>query len=239
MSFFLDGLEAPAQIGTYNCGASCAPLETVLRASSGMRRAGILAVHAKGTASILRPDAQHLSPAVGLVALNSSALVGNLLRCRADGARAWGAGASGALARELFFQPTRADPVRATRRRSVAAAHATPTLIGHLLGLGLAGAGREEVAATLARYDVRSNRVRGVWTGVSLARWQRLPALVAEAHADGGSASPAPALLLRLLWEVAEGRGCLLDCVQARRGGASCNHSMRRASQPKLDCSGV
>ena len=149
---------------------NCGPLRRSLLPQR--RHRGLLTVaSAHGTARVLRPEALHFSPALGLVAFNSPTLCGNLLRCGGAGLAAWGVDRSAALARELFFQPTRRDPLRATTSRSMAAAHATPLVLGHLLGLATSGASRARVEETLAGLGIRSNRVGGEWTGVSLARW--------------------------------------------------------------------
>ena len=70
-----------------------------------------------------------------------------------------------------------------------ASAHAPPHMLGHLLGLGSTRAGRARVDATLADLGIASNRVRGEWTGVSLARWHRLVELLAEARAASTGSS--------------------------------------------------
>lgn len=61
----------------------------------------------RGTLSVLRPEAQHLSPALGLVATSSNAFVGNIRRCgvQTDGF-GWGLAPSSALAKEVLLHTT-------------------------------------------------------------------------------------------------------------------------------------
>ena len=78
------------------------------------------------------------------------------------------------LCRELFHAPGDGAALRPTTSRSRAAAHLSPQLLGHVVGLAVTGAREGYVKECLAENGVRTNKVHGEWTGVSLARFQRL-----------------------------------------------------------------
>ena len=169
----------------------------------------------RGMMSVLLPDSHHLSPVIGLLMLNNPVLTGNLLRCRVQSGFEWGLGPSCALAREIFSQRGAGAPVRATRNRSQAAAHLTPSMIGTIVGLGITHAPSVHAAAQLRRAGIATNRVHGEWTGVSMSRHLRLIELLSEACVDGGETAPAVPLLLRLAWERAQSKECLLAFILA------------------------
>ena len=62
-------------------------------------------------------NAQGLALA-GLIALNSNAFVGNIRRCGVKESFGWGLAQSSSLAKELFHQRTRSDPIALTRSKS-------------------------------------------------------------------------------------------------------------------------
>ena len=168
------------------------------------------AVVARGTATILRSDALHLSPALGLAA-QASPLALNLHRCASAGDAQPSALALRWRAR-CFRAATAASAARDAHARSQAAAHLTPAALGHVLGLGLRGAGAAEITATPRdACGIRTNRVADEWTGVSGSRYRRLVELV-HASADASAGAHLPSLLvLRVLWERATCKRGLLD----------------------------
>ena len=132
-------------------------------ARPGVSFQGLSSSEVKGTASILRPDAQVVSPALGLVQLQSNAFVGNLLtvpppkhvnpnlkrkkkrqrKCRQDknhtskNPLAPGLRQSCWIAQELFFRRDSSEPPAVTRSRSRAAFYLTPARLGHLVGMAI------------------------------------------------------------------------------------------------------
>ena len=111
-------------------------------AASARSRLMLLPSHARGTMSVLRPEARHLSPAVGL-ALSSggSHLLSRLFELEptlADGAlietaagvARWKGTPVCRLARELFHRQHPAETLKITANRSLPAAHLSPSLAG-------------------------------------------------------------------------------------------------------------
>jgi hypothetical protein len=75
----------------------------------------------------------------------------------------------------LFFQAQPGAPIRLTKSKSMAAAYLTPQIMGTLMGLALNKDGVLDVGQILFdRYGIKSNRIHGNWTGVSLARWKEI-----------------------------------------------------------------
>ena len=177
--------------------------------------------HAVGTASVLRPSHVHLSPAVGLIASSSRALLGNLHSIGRGKEQPSEWAPACALAVELFQAPRPGAPLRRTRSRSAAASHLTSCAAGHVLGLGLKQAPEECVTATLRdRCGIVSNRVDGVWTGVSLARFKRLVHLLSSDVSESidlssSSRGMCVPLFLQCVWERAESKRCILDFLLA------------------------
>jgi len=60
------------------------------------------------------------------------------------------------LVLELFHQAVPEEPVRATRNRSLPAAHFSPTLIGHVLGLAATRVDYAQIKHTLRSAGVAS-----------------------------------------------------------------------------------
>ena len=102
----------------------------------------LLPSHARGTMSVLRPEARHLSPAVGL-ALSSggSHLLSRLFELEptlADGAlietaagvARWKGTPVCRLIRQLFHRQHPAETLKITANRSLPAAHLSPSLAG-------------------------------------------------------------------------------------------------------------
>lgn len=171
------------------------------------------AVSVRGTMRLLRPSAFHLSPAIGLVAASSPIFSANLYRAGDMGPLGFGYGAAIQLSREILHTPTQGE-VRLSRSLSRAAAYVSPVIAGHILGLSLSNASAATVNSTLHSLGVRTNRIHGQWTGVSLARFRRLIAIVRAGVLESAS-TPALPLLLRCVWERARSRQCLLDYVLA------------------------
>ena len=108
--------------------------------------------------------------------------------------------------------PQPGAPLRATKSRSMAASHLDSHALGHVLGLGLCDAPADIVATTLKEQcGITTNRVKGEWTGVSLARYKRL----VEHVATGAATGPSIPLFLQFVWERAESKACLLAFLLA------------------------
>lgn len=133
------------------------------------------------------------------------------------------------LAVQLLFQAGRNQPVRMTRKRSMAAAHLTPQTIGTLVSLSNPMPPREplpirqkpdspilSVEDILRAEGIRSNHVQEEWTGVSLQRWKNLivksPGTPASSHTVSSLIIP---LWLKALWEISRDKSCLLDFLLA------------------------
>ena len=173
-------------------------------------------VHARCTMRVLKPEAWHLSPCVGLIMRNSPTFMASLHRCRVADELDWGLGSACNLSRELFMQPRGVgDALRATRTKSQPATWISSSTMGHVLGLVLRGASQEESKALLQECGIRTNRLHGQWTGVSFARYQRLITLLREACCEDERATPALPLLLCWVWLQAESKACLLDFLLA------------------------
>jgi hypothetical protein len=112
------------------------------RPAAGGRGLMLLPSHARGTMSVLRPEARHLSPAVGL-ALSSggSHLLSRLFELEptlADGAlietaagvARWKGTPVCRLIRQLFHRQHPAETLKITANRSLPAAHLSPSLAG-------------------------------------------------------------------------------------------------------------
>lgn len=184
------------------------------RGAMPLRTAGLTSRDARGTVSCLLPAARRYAPAWGLVASAAPVLLRNLVSCDARGSGVWGLAASCELARELFVIRGGAH-VRPVASRSKAAAHCTPAVLGDILGLALKQKTQpRDVEAALKRRGIATNRVHGEWTGVSMARYVRLHALLATALAQDASA-PALPLLLHFVWERCLNRRELLDFLEA------------------------
>ena len=177
---------------------------------------------ARGTLSLLKPHAWHLSPAIGLaLSAGGSHVLSRLYDLQpkvaiADGARGsnadgsskvWSGSAAGALIRELFHRNHPHEPLRPTANRSLPAAHLSASLCAAIAGLAWERPGDAAVNSGL-REIVCSETGLGVpklarETGVSIARFERLVELVAAADAEDGAPLPGitgTALILRLLW---------------------------------------
>eukprot|EP00854_Cymbomonas_tetramitiformis_P006211 gene6211-7443_t len=161
----------------------------------------------------LRPDAAAFSPALGLLLHSSPVFLGNLLQSSAAPPGGDGAGPLyrvGQLSRQLFYQRSAAEPATATRSRSNPASYLTPELTAHLLGLALSDEPDGGIDDRLRFLGVECNRIGGVPTGVSLARFRRLIHGIRDAWAEAGG-EVAAALLLALVWERASTKQCLLN----------------------------
>ena len=143
--------------------------------------------------------------------------------------------AAASLAAELYFQPGGREhgpglpPARACRNRSRPSSWLGVGTLGSLLGQSVrqlekeaesaAGAETQKaVDARLRSIGIATNKVDGVKTGVSMTRHRKLALDLLAALRTGGeelgkSGPPALGLLLllRLVWERAAGKECLLD----------------------------
>ena len=152
----------------------------------------LLPSHARGTMSVLRPEARHLSPAVGLALssggchllsrlfdLEPSLADGALIETAAGAAR-WKGTPVCRLARELFHRQHPAETLKITANRSLPAAHLSPSLTAHVVGLantashaGDAAVHQALRAATCSETGL-SLPALARETGVSIARFERL-----------------------------------------------------------------
>ena len=126
----------------------------------------LLPTSARGTVSALRAEAAHLSPAIGL-ALGTS-LLSRLYDLEpavqlAEGSQGvdsasavYRASATGTLLRDCFHRNHPDEPLRPTTNRSLPAAHLSPSLTGHVLGLAWRRPGDEAVSHMLREVAVCS-----------------------------------------------------------------------------------
>lgn len=151
----------------------------------------LLPSSARGTMTVMRADAAHLSPVIGL------AVGSNLLRRMydlepsvrlAEGARVhygiqerteiYRASSSGTLLRECFHRNHPDEPLRPTTNRSLPAAHLSASLAGHVLGLAWRRPSAELLSSSLRRarcsetgFDIPKLARE---TGVTIARFEKL-----------------------------------------------------------------
>ena len=156
----------------------------------------------------MNPGFFALSPACGLVALSATTFASNAYSLALPPGHLHG------LCRELYHRPGDGGALRAATSQSRVAAHLSPQLFGHIVGLSVTGANPAQVKDCLGALGVATNRINGEWTGVSFERFQRLVRLInglwrEEKHASSTS------LLMRFLWEKARSKNDLLDFLQA------------------------
>jgi hypothetical protein len=189
------------------------------------KHTGLAASDVLGTVELFSPAHRHLSPARGAFLAAAPSLLANLHGAAGvvDSAR-WRALASASpsvqLVGALFHRYTPDEPPRASMLRSLPAAHLTPTLLGHVAGLAHARADDRAIEAALRAHCEVAALARE--SGVTIARFVRLAELARDAAHEGADddahalaaalgARPGHAILARLLWELARGRGCLLE----------------------------
>jgi hypothetical protein len=181
-----------------------------------------------GSTRIVAPEAKaYASPARGLLFSVSPALPA----LWELGATAQLSSAPVHLTRALWHRHEPAEPLRATRNRSLPGAYLAEDrrLQGHLFGLALSGASREQTVEALRLLGV-NKLARSA--KVSLARFSRvvetiragLPAAApgsSDAGADGGTGHAWPPTLctatvcLGFLWSTARSKACLLEFFEA------------------------
>lgn len=195
-----------------------------VRARAGDAPRLLTAAQIRDTTRLLRPEAVRYAPALGLLMFNAMPFVSNIRWCETF-VTAMGHDRALAnaciLAEELFFQRSRSQPLALTRSRSRVAYYLTPSLLGHVLGLASATPplSDKQLNEALRNLGITTNKVNGVKTGVSLARWRRVIRLaepVASSSnndydelAEGIGGQLAIAMLLRVLWERASTKACL------------------------------
>ncbi len=185
----------------------------------------LLPSHARGTMTVLRAEASHFSPALGLaLSAGGSGLLSRLYDLEpstpiAEGARVrgpdgssarWQASPSCALSRDLFHRVHPDEPLRPTANQSLPAAHLSASLTAHILGLASAEGSRSGSAASYGALRGATCSDTGLSvpklareTGVSIARFERLIEQVAHADAEeeqGPLRRAGTMLMLRLLW---------------------------------------
>jgi hypothetical protein len=158
----------------------------------------------KGTSKLLKLEALHLSPSIGLLTWCSPSLVSNLRSC--------GAGSSGELAKLLFHQRKdetgrRYGPTGITNSKSNGSYWLNPKSLGCIVGLGMSSRAIKVlykiytlysrrfcdmsvqgdltlnfIDASLSSGGIECNYVDGVWSGVSLERYRKLIYLIADDH---------------------------------------------------------
>ena len=169
--------------------------------------------------SVLRSEAAHLSPCIGL-ALGSTLLrrlydlepavqlaEGARVHNGVDGSTSlYRASAVGALLRDSFHRNHPDEPLRPTTNRSLPCAHLSPSLIAHVLGLAWRRPGGEAIgkalrAATCSETGFDVPKLART-TGVTIARFERLVAQVVAADDEPDAPLPhtGSAILLRHLW---------------------------------------
>ena len=171
--------------------------------------------------SVVAPNAQHLSPAVGLaLSAGGAQLIANLYELEprvpmATGTRGFSADGvpvtfqgspSGALCRDIFHRNHPEEPLRPTSNRSLPAAHLSASLVADTLGLAWRRPGKSEVRDVLKRATCSETGLQvpalARETGVSIARFERLIDQVILADDDPHAPLPymGTSLLLRHLW---------------------------------------
>ena len=193
-----------------------------------------------GTARILRNEFLHFSPAFGLLTWLSPQLIANLRTLPLPPSSSSSSSSSsieGNLARELFYQredgnKRRFGSIALTNSKSQAAYWLSPKLAGTILGLAISestpplnSSKRRSIDEVLISAGIACNYVNGEWSGVSLARFRKLIALLSadyasvSASSSSSSSSSSPhciyslPLFLAFLWERASSRRCLLDFI--------------------------
>jgi hypothetical protein len=201
-----------------------------------LRRMALSASQVKHTCSILKPEAQYLSPALGLITKESNAFCGNLLRLPTTTTSPHPTAAPGLhqaslIANELFFQRATTEPPAITRSKSKAAYWMNPRRLGHCVGFALSAKtwnhkDMEQVLTTtgIVPRSTKAGRrvdIDGISTNISLSRFLRLCTLVSEGHAECKQANVSSTpllLLLRFLWEKSLSKQCLLDFLETVHG---------------------
>ena len=140
-----------------------------------MRRRWLHARHAKGIACVFNTTGLHLSPVIGLLLHNTRALDSLWAEGEADGPPV------ARLARTLFNRHDPTEPLQPCRNKSQAAAHLTPRLQGACLGLALRAPDASDATVRTSLIEREGVDVLARQSKVSIARFERLVALVAEA----------------------------------------------------------
>lgn len=211
-------------------GASVAELHAVEVATQRLAAAGALvglaARDVRGCVGLFASGFRHLSPARGALLVAAPCVLANLHACAAvvDGAhwrRLVSASPTAQLAAALFHKHAPEEPPRASQLRSLPAAYLDASMLGHFAGLAQRRASEVQIHAALREHCGIAELARE--SGVTIARFVRFGELVRSASEEGDEygmesalgAHPGTAVLLRLLWERAKGRGCLLDYARA------------------------
>lgn len=211
-------------------GAGLAALHAVEVAAQRLAAAGglvgLAARDMRGCVGLFSPAHLHLSPARGALLAAAPCALANLHACAAvvDGAhwrRLASASPTAQLASALFHRHAPEEPPRGSQLRSLPAAYLDAPLIGHLTGLAQARACEAQIERALREHCGIAELARR--SGVTIARFVRLAELVRAASEERDEygmesalgAAPGMAVLLRLLWERARGRGCLLAYAAA------------------------
>ena len=139
------------------------------------RRRWLHARHAKGIACVFNTTGLHLSPVIGLLLHNTRALDSLWAEGEADGPPV------ARLARALFNRHDPTEPLQPCRNKSQAAAHLTPRLQGACLGLALRAPDASDATVRTSLIEREGVDVLARQSKVSIARFERLVALVAEA----------------------------------------------------------
>ena len=203
-----------------------------------------------GTARILRTEFPHFSPAFGLLTWLSPQLMANLRTLPlppSSSSSSSSQSIEGNLARELFYQredgnKRRYGSIALTNSKSQAAYWLSPKLAGTILGLAISestpplnSSKRRSIDEVLISAGIACNYVNGEWSGVSLARFRKLIALLATDYASviasssssysssssssSSSSTSSPhciyslPLFLAFVWERASNKRCLLDFI--------------------------
>ena len=192
------------------------------------RQMSLSASQVKGTAAILSPDSQFLSPALGLIMKESNSFTGNLLRTKTNSSPIIpGLQQSSLLARELFFQRAASEPPAVTRSKSRASFFLTPQRLGHIVGYAISTRlfNRKEMEAIFLTTGIvpksskagRRVAIDGVRTNISLTRFMRVCEYISKGHVEckqNNVASTPLLLILRFLWEKSISKQCLLDFLE-------------------------
>ena len=100
--------------------------------------------------------------------------------------------------------------VEAARSKSASVPWLTTSDIGAIVGLAAADSPDEHVRDVLRMRRIETNRVRGIETGVSLAKHAKLVQMIADAMHRRGETRALP-LVARVVWEKAQTKNDILD----------------------------
>ena len=167
------------------------------------------AVQCRGMMSVMHRNFFPLSPVCGLLGLAAPTFSSNAFDLQLPGSDLH------LLCNELFLRPGDGAALRIVTSRSKAAAHISPTIFGHIVGLAITNAPQHQVKTCLNALGVATNRVHDEWTGVSFARFEKLVAHLARVLQHRQPVRAGSLMPLRFLWEKSSSKTDVLDYLLA------------------------